>query len=90
MSLIDHRVSRQAKILVNYSTKTKKGDRVLIVSDWQARPLALEVYKELLKAGAVEVRVHFDVDEQIISRTYNEFSEAFLNYAKPFQINAYH
>lgn len=89
MSLVDPRVTKQAKILVNYSAKTKKGDRALIVSDWLARPLALEVYKELIKAGAIEVLVHFDVDEQVISRSYNEFSEIFLKYAKPFQIRAY-
>jgi len=86
MSLVDPRVKKQAEILVNYSTKVKKGEKVLIVSDWLARPLALEVYKELLKAGAFEIRVNFEVDEQVISRTYNEFSEAYFKYAKPFQI----
>lgn len=89
MSLVDPRVTKQAQILVNYSTKTKKGDRVLIVADWQARPLALAVYKELIKAGAIEVQVHFDVDEQVISRSYNEFSEIFLKNAQPFQIKAF-
>ena len=89
MSLVDPRVTKQAEVLVNYSTKAKKGDSALIVADWQARPLVLAVYKELIKAGAIEVRVHFEVDEQVISRSYNEFSEIFLKYAKPFQIKAY-
>ena len=78
MSLVDPRVTKQAEVLVNYSTKAKKGDSALIVADWQARPLVLAVYKELIKAGAIEVRVHFEVDEQVISRSYNEFSEIFL------------
>lgn len=85
MSLTDPRVVKHARILVNYSTKVRKGDKALIVADWLARPLVLEVYKELLKAGAVEVLVHFDVDEQIASRAYNEFSEAYLKLAKPYQ-----
>ena len=89
MALTDPRVSKQADIIVNYSTRTKKGDRVLIVSDFLARPLALEVYKELIKAGASEVRVHFDVDEQVISRSYNEFAEAFFKYASKDQINSF-
>ena len=89
MSLVDPRVTKQAKILVNYSTKTKKGDRVLIVADWLARPLALEVYKELIRAGSAEIRVNFDVDEQVISRSYNEFAEAYFKYARPFQIKEF-
>ena len=89
MSLIDHRVTKQAKILVNYSTGVKKGDRVLIVSDWLAKPLTLEIYKQAIIAGAVEVKVHFDVDEQVISRSYNEFAEVFFKYAKPHQLKAY-
>jgi aminopeptidase len=89
MALTDPRVTKQADILVNYSTKVKKGDRVLIVSDWFARPLTLEVYKKCILAGAIEVRVNFEVDEQVISRSYNEFAEIYLKYAKPFQINSF-
>lgn len=89
MSLTDNRVTKHADILVNYSTKVKKGDRVLIVSDWQARPLALAVYKACVIAGAAEVRINFEVDEQVISRSYNEFAEIYLKCAKPFQINTF-
>ena len=89
MSLVDPRVEKQAEILVNYSTKVRKGDRVLIVSDWLARPLALAVYKACVLAGAYEIRVHFEVDEQVISRSYNEFAEIYLKYATPHQIKAF-
>jgi aminopeptidase len=89
MALTDPRITKQAQILVNYSTKAKKGDRALIVSDWQARPLALAVYKELIIAGASEVLVHFEVDEQVISRSYNEFGEVYLKNADKDQIKAY-
>lgn len=89
MALVDSRVIKLAKILVNYSVKAKKGERALIVADWLAQPLALQVYKELIKAGTSEIRVHFDVDEQVLSRSYNEFGEAFFKYAKKDQIEAY-
>ncbi len=89
MAIVDPRVVKQADILVNHSVKVKKGDRVLIVSDFLARPLSREVYKASLLSGASEIRVNFDVDEQIMSNAYNEFSEIFFKYAKPFQIKAF-
>ncbi|MBI5874789.1 MAG: aminopeptidase [Deltaproteobacteria bacterium] len=48
----DPRVERLADILVNHSMKVKKGERVLIGSSSElAKPLVLEVYKKVLKAG---------------------------------------
>ncbi|MBI5327959.1 MAG: aminopeptidase [Deltaproteobacteria bacterium] len=48
----DPRVIKLADILVNYSLKVKRGERVLInVSSELAKPLVLEVYKNVLKAG---------------------------------------
>ncbi len=58
MSLTDKRVTKQAKILVDYSCKVEKGDNVLISVDFEARPLVLELYKLLIKRGASEVRIH--------------------------------
>ncbi len=89
MALVDPRVTKQADILVSYSTKAKKGDRALVVADFEARPLALAVYKKLLQKGVSEVRVHFDVDEQVIHRSYNQFSEVFFKYATPAQIKTF-
>ncbi|KKQ24567.1 MAG: Peptidase M29, aminopeptidase II [Candidatus Woesebacteria bacterium GW2011_GWA1_37_8] len=89
MSLIDFRVEKTAEILVNHSTCFKKGERALIVADWQARPLVLELYKKLIQKGASEVLVHFDVDEQVISRSYNEFGEIYLKNASAGQIKDY-
>jgi aminopeptidase len=49
---MDPRVDKVADILVNYSTGVKPGDLVLIrVLDPEAQPMALEVYKYVLKAG---------------------------------------
>jgi len=50
--MVDDRIKEVAKLLVDYSTKTKSGDHVLIRTDAQARDLALEIYKYALTRGA--------------------------------------
>src|SRR5687767_15232868 len=49
---MDPRIEKLADVLVNYSTGVKPGDLVLIrVLDPVAQPMALQVYKHVLKAG---------------------------------------
>ena len=43
---MDPRISKHAKILVNYSTQVKKGDNVLIQLNDYGKDLATEIYKE--------------------------------------------
>jgi len=50
--MVDDRIREIAKVLVDYSTKTKSGDRVLIRTDALAKDLALEVYRHALSRGA--------------------------------------
>jgi aminopeptidase len=50
--MVDDRIEKAAKILLDYSTKTKNGDRVLIRADAPAEDLALEVYRQALLKGA--------------------------------------
>jgi len=50
--MIDKRLKEVARILVEHSTKIKKGDRVGIFFQEEAKPLALEVYKQALLKGA--------------------------------------
>ena len=51
--MADTRVQKLASILVGHSLKVKKGETVLISSSTElAKPLVLEVYREVLKAGA--------------------------------------
>ncbi len=45
-------VARLAEILVRHSVKAKKGEIVRISCGERARPLALAVYREVLRAGA--------------------------------------
>ncbi|KKQ48261.1 MAG: Peptidase M29, aminopeptidase II [Candidatus Woesebacteria bacterium GW2011_GWD1_38_10] len=74
---MDLRIQKQADILVNHSLKVKKGERVVVISDFEAQTLALEVYRLLIKNGAYEVRVKFD--------SY-EFAKAYFENASQEQI----
>jgi len=51
----DPRVEKAARVLVDYSTRVKKGDRVIISAQFDASPVALAVYKLCLKRGAYPV-----------------------------------
>lgn len=64
---MDPRYQKLANILINYSTKTKKGDHVLIhMQEPEAFPLVKAIYKEaILKGAFCEVyfsSVHFTYD----------------------------
>ncbi|MBI5971334.1 MAG: aminopeptidase [Deltaproteobacteria bacterium] len=73
----DPRVEKLAKILVRHSARVKKGDRVLIsASSELAKPLVLEVYKEVMKAGA----------HPTASIAFEETSNIFYDYANDDQI----
>ncbi len=47
----DPRLDKLAHVLVNYSTKIRKGDLVAITADPIAMPLTVAVYEAVLKAG---------------------------------------
>jgi len=50
--MVDERIQKLAKTLVEHSTKVKKGDRVVINGDIVAEPLITEVYRLCLAKGA--------------------------------------
>ncbi|MEM3385959.1 MAG: aminopeptidase, partial [Nitrososphaeria archaeon] len=50
--MVDDRIVKLAKLLVEYSTEVKAGDRVQIACDVYAKDLALEVYKQCLLKDA--------------------------------------
>jgi aminopeptidase len=50
--MIDNRITKFAKVLVNYSLKLKKGDLFIIEGSTVSEPLIKEVYKEAVLAGA--------------------------------------
>ncbi len=49
--MTDPRVSKLADVLVNYSTKVKPGETVVISGDINAMPLVEAVYQAIVKAG---------------------------------------
>ncbi|RME54386.1 aminopeptidase [Candidatus Woesearchaeota archaeon] len=74
---MDKRTVKLAKIIVNYSTKIKKGDNVLILSTSPlGRPLAVEIAKLCIDKGA-HVTVNYRTPE---------ISEYFLKHANEEQL----
>ena len=50
--MVDERIKKAASIIVNHSTRIKKGDIVKISCGVPAKPLALEIFKLCIKKGA--------------------------------------
>lgn len=60
----DPRIRELAEVLVNYSTKVKKGDVVLIsAAGFEAAPLVKELYTLCLEKGAAYVEYEFTVPD---------------------------
>lgn len=79
--LADDRVRQLADIIVNYSTKVKAGDHVLIRSTPLARPLIEELYRLIVRNGAHPVlQLSFDSLGPIF---YEEASDEQLDYLSP-------
>ena len=76
----DPRVKELAGVLVNYSTRVKKGDVVLIsASGFEAAPLVQELYILCLERGAAYVEYEFNLPE-INRHFYNRASKGQLAY----------
>lgn len=58
----DERLEKLADVLVNYSTKVKKGDRVAISAEDAALPFIKAVARAAVKAGAL-VEYYIDVPD---------------------------
>src|ERR1039457_4808221 len=60
----DPRITQFAEILVDYSTRVKKGDIVLIIAvGFESAPLVKELHALCLKRGARYVEYSFSVPE---------------------------
>jgi aminopeptidase len=76
----DPRVRELAGVLVNYSTRVKKGDVVLIsASGFEAAPLVQELYILCLERGAAYVEYEFNLPE-INRHFYNRATKSQLAY----------
>jgi len=77
----EKQVLRLADILVNHSVKAKKGEIVRISCSEQAKPLALAVLREVLRAGAHPLlSVGFDDAQRIF---FEEASDAQIAHLPP-------
>ncbi len=78
----DPRIEKLAKLVVNYSVYCKKGDSVLIRAPIQAEELALEMYREALKAGGHPIMMGaFSGTDEIF---YKEAKDHQLDWASPY------
>lgn len=75
--MADPRVEKVAKILVDYSTRTKKGDVVMILADESAKPLVVEIYRQVLKKDPKEVLLQI-LPEEIYEVQYQEAPLSYL------------
>ena len=76
----DERLEKLADVLVNYSTKVKKGDRVAISAEDAALPFIKAVARAAVKAGAlVEYYIDVpDVDAELLGQRSNMPEKIFV------------
>lgn len=69
--------SKYAQVLVDYSTKVKKGELVIIrATSHEAQPLVKEIYKQVLQKGA----------NPIVKTSMEGLAETFIKYANDEQL----
>lgn len=73
----DPRVTKLAKVLVNYSVEIKPGQKLVISASPIAMELTLAVYEEAIKAGA----------NVVVDQPLNEAAEIFFKFASDEQLN---
>ncbi len=85
----DPRIKKFAEILVDYSTRVKKGDVVLInAAGLEALPLVKELYALCLQRGAAYVEYNFTIQE--IDRVfYNSANKQQLDYFPQHKLDFY-
>ena len=76
---MDPRIQKLAKLLVNYSTQTKEGDKVIISGGTEATEFISAIYKEVILAGA----------HPILRISLPGISPFFYKYAKKHQLERF-
>ncbi len=82
--MTDPRVSRLARLLVEYCIEAKKGDEVIVNAGIQAIPLVREIVKELVTRGAYPLFTML-VDEEIGEVFYKYAPREVLEYISPIE-----
>jgi aminopeptidase len=81
--MVDPRVDRMADLMVNYSTRIGKGDRVLIEGEPPAAPLIQALFRHVLQAGGHP----FLLLSLAGIDTYTGLDDVFMRYADEAQID---
>jgi aminopeptidase len=79
----DPRIDQMARVLVEYSTQIKKGDRLIIEAEPVAEPLIRAVFRRTLEAGG---HPHLVISLAGIT-TQSGFDDVFLAYASDEQLD---
>ena len=82
--MYDPRLDTLAKVLVRYSTNVQKDEVVRLRMPTVAEPLALAVYKEVLKVGAYPVMRLFSTEAQEVLGRHGNPDQ--LAYCNPFDL----
>lgn len=81
--MTDQRLNKLAKVLVTYSLRLNKGDKLLIEANICSAPLVKEVYREALKIGAFpETRILMESFREMLYKYGNDEQ---LSYISPFE-----
>jgi aminopeptidase len=81
----DPRLQKLARLLVQYSTEVKPGERVRIDGTPASEPLLREVYREVLKAGGYPiVRMRLTEEDHVF---YTVASDSQLDYVDPLALH---
>jgi len=75
------KIKKLAKLIVEYCCDVRKDDNVIIITGLPAKPLILELYKEIIKKGAYP-RIEWDIEG--FSPIYYQYAskEQLLHYPK--------
>lgn len=80
------KLKKLAKIITNYSVEVKPGEKVLLRGyGFESYPLIKEVYRECMRAGAIEVNVRFS-EEEISRIFFEEANEKQLKYLNKIEL----
>ena len=85
--MIDARHQKLAKVLVNYSTRIRPGDKVLIRAGAVAAPLVLEVLREAIRAGGhVTTRIALEGIAEVFFGEANDEQLTYVSELDYFQL----
>jgi aminopeptidase len=85
--MIDPRVERFARVLIDYSARIKPGDRVLLEATTAAEPLVRALYGRILEVGG-NPQVLLDFPDQM-ETFFTKAGDAQLDFVPPFMKLAY-